>query len=210
MHWEWRGFGTPSSGFLERYEALPLARDWQGVQDTYFCLPSADVNLKLRDGAEDGLKLKRRLRRSGEFELWTERLEDILLFPATAEEVGALAREAGLWLPEAPQDPLDRDTVVALLSRARPRPDVVVVRKSRETHRLWEGEAGVLVELAEVRAPCAIHAVGIQNAADLEDADDTEIEAAEALVRRAFQALGLASEGLEAHSYVSIARTWIR
>jgi hypothetical protein len=208
MHWEWRGFGDLSDGFLEGFERLAFARDWQEVTDTYFLLPTSDLNLKCRDGAEDGLKLKRRLRRSGELELWTERLEDMRAFPLSDLELASLARGAGLRLPPLAERVLDRDAAVEALSRAQPRPGVVRVRKVRETHRLWEGARGVLVELAEITSPVRTRSLCVQSACDLEEQGPAEVRAAEELVRRALEALAVSREALRPSSYADAVRAW--
>src|SRR5690242_11666093 len=104
-HWEWRGFGTVSPPFLERFENLPapFGRLRQRVVDEYLCIPGVEVNLKFRQGTtwQDGLKFKRFQRRSGELEKWTESMEEIFPFPLSDRAWALLLAE--LKIPGAAQ-----------------------------------------------------------------------------------------------------------
>lgn len=210
MQWEWRVFGSIPAEFGQVFDELPLARTWQQVRDAYFLLPTIDLNLKLRSGAEDGLKLKRCLRRADELELWTDRLDDLWLMPMRREELDALAADIGLELAPRERDWLDRLDLLDLLSQANPRAPVVIVDKYRTTHRLWEDEGAVLVEVVEISRPQRIQSIAIQNAFDLADEPEETIEAARETVQRAIRALGCEHGRWQACSYVEALRAWER
>ena len=208
MQWEWRAFGRISDEFEQRFEALPMARSWQQVRDAYFLLPNSDWNLKLRNGAEDGLKLKRRLRIDGDLELWTDSLDDLWLMPMRAEELAALGNDIGLALPLHGHAWLDRIQLLDLLSQSTPKAPIVVVDKMRTTHRMWDGGGAVLVEVVEITRPERLQSIAVQNAIDLDDEDEATVQQARQTVARAIEELGLTSGNWKTCAYVDALTTW--
>jgi hypothetical protein len=89
---------------------------------------------------------------------------------------------------------------------------VVVVDKVRTTHRLWEDEGGVLVELVDISRPEKIQSIAIQNGIDLEDASEATIEEARQTVQRAIEVLGCGPGQGEEHwqtcAYVEALLSW--
>jgi hypothetical protein len=56
VHWEWRGFGSVSDAFFGRYGNLAYEFGPQKIEDIYIWVPGLEVNLKIREGEEGGLK----------------------------------------------------------------------------------------------------------------------------------------------------------
>lgn len=214
MHWEWRGFGEISHALRSRFEALPLAygagTPWLDVVDEYLWVPGCQINVKLRAGIEDGLKLKRLLESDpAGIELWNEDPDD--LFPFSRLDASAferLSEALHIRLPAGSSGPWDRASVLAYLERATPRPRVVVTRKRRQTRRLGQGGGAILVELAELGEPERVTSVGLENAVDLAGGADEQTAAAKAALLAAIESLELTREPLAVTSYLGALEFW--
>jgi hypothetical protein len=167
-HWEWRGFGDLSSELRAKVEALPLKfPSSQDLTDEYLWVPGSPINVKLR---LSDLKFKRLVESSRGLELWLEDPNENYKFPLEKPVVEKLAKELGIVTPPVDGAPLDRDALLRLLDRSRPRVELVPVQKSR-WQREWRDvsrrpagtEDAVIVEVAEIFAPERTFSVGIEH-----------------------------------------------
>jgi hypothetical protein len=162
-HWEWRAFGQAPHDLRERMLALiPVLPDpWQ-VEDVYLYAPGCMVNVKLRAGE---LKLKRWVGRDGDLECWLEDPAEVYPFPLAPAVVAETAAALSVTLPAWPEHLLDQEQLLALLRRAQPPVQEIVVRKTRylRTLALPGVDRDVLLELAEIAAPQAIHSIALEH-----------------------------------------------
>jgi hypothetical protein len=205
-HWEWRGFGEISAGFMDRFGRLVHEFGPQGVDDLYIWAPGLVTNLKIRTGEMGGLKFKRFVARDGRLECWSEDPDELFDFPLTEDAWQMLAAElagAGFDPGSYPAHAPDRDETVSLLKKAGCR--LVHVSKEREG-RWWPGPNGrVLVERTAVHKPQPILSISLES----EDTRDglTDDQAKEDL-RAALAALGLENESLSVMSYMDALARW--
>ena len=137
LHWEWRGFGTVSAAFGERFAQLDPYLEAQAFEDVYVWAPALSANIKIRIGADDSLKFKWLRARQRPFELWEERAQDLFSFPLQREAWELLAASLGeceIAIGTPPNGPLDRKIVTSALEKAGCR--LVLVRK-RRNGRIW-------------------------------------------------------------------------
>jgi hypothetical protein len=162
-HWEWRAFGQVPDDLQQRIVALPpaLPDPWL-VEDHYLYAPGCAANVKLRAGE---LKLKRFVSRDGDLERWLEDPAEVYPFPLALAVVVGLATALGITLPGRPEQPLDQAELLALLRRAAPPVQEIVVRKARHlrTLPLPGVDPDVLLELAEISVPQAIHSIALEH-----------------------------------------------
>jgi hypothetical protein len=194
-HWEWRAFGLIPRDLYQRFLALPkaLPDPWL-VEDRYLYAPGCAANVKLRAGE---LKLKRCVARDGDLERWLEDPAEVYPFPLAPAVVAGLATALGITLPGRPEQPLDQAELLALLRRAAPPVQEIVVRKTRHlrTVPLPGVDPDVLLELAEISAPQAIRSVALEH-------PQTDP------VRRAGALLGLDAALLTPMSYLHALARW--
>lgn len=214
-HWEWRGFGKVSDDFRTRFSSYPLkyaGPEWLDVKDEYLWVPGSGINVKLRTGIEEGLKFKRLERTDGDIELWLEDPEELYPYAKlNATVLKKLADALNITLPTIPQGPFDRGKTLDLLKRAHPMPQVVEIRKRRQT-RVWrDSRAQVLVEIAEVTSPQTVFSVGLENDGDLQaDATREQIAAAKDSIVAAKNFLKTDQESLRSMSYLQALEIWAR
>lgn len=194
-HWEWRGFARGRPRVLARIEALPAAFSTaQRLSDRYLWYPGCAVNVKLR---ENHCKLKRRLDVAPDgLEEWIEDEAENYAFPldpsAVREIVSALG---GACEGAGGAGAADETALLEILTGASSRARIVEVEKSRRGHR-WPDDHGVLVEVAEIRAPERVLSVSIEDS----EGDD---------VRAALAGLGLPGD-LWTMSYLDALDAWGR
>jgi hypothetical protein len=190
--------------------AYPNDEPWARVTDEYLWVPGIRVNVKLRKGIEDGLKIKRLEQRDSGLELWYEKSEDLYPFDKlNATTLGALARVLSVDLPPIEPGPYDREKTLALLAMAHPSPRVVKVEKLRQTRKLRRAEFVAKVEIAEITHPEVTSSVGIENDTDLgPQATDREIASARGSIVLAIDALSLRDEELKVMGYLEALEQW--
>ncbi len=194
-HWEWRAFGQPPHDLQEHILTLPpvLPDPWL-VEDRYLYVADCTVNVKLRAGE---LKLKRFVARDGYLERWLEDPAEVYPFPLAPAAVAETAAALAVTLPVKPERALDQAELLALLRRAAPSVQVIVVRKTRHlrTLPLPGVDPDVLLELAEISAPQAILTVALEH---------PQIDP----MRRAQALLGLDAASLTPMSYLHALPLW--
>jgi hypothetical protein len=162
-HWEWRAFGQVPDDLQQRILALPpaLPDPWL-VEDHYLYAPGSTANVKLRAGE---LKLKRFIARDGDLERWLEDPAEVYHFPLAPAVVAETAAALAVTLPAWPEQALDQAEMLALLRRANPPVQEIVVRKIRylRTLPLPGVDPDVLLELAEINAPQAILSIALEH-----------------------------------------------
>jgi hypothetical protein len=204
-HWEWRGFGSVSEEFRERFQELESMWDEDTLQrftDEYLWIPDVDVNLKFRLGTptQDGLKFKRFHERRGELEKWTESRAEIFPFPLDARPWRLLQEEMRARF-ETPATS-DREQAVRVLKSVDPRIRTITVVKERQS-RTWGDECNVKVELAQILSPQPMTSVGLEvwdPAGRLADRDAIE------LLEGAIEDLGVRDEKIEVMNYLDFIR----
>src|SRR6266545_2575968 len=167
-HWEWRAFGQAPHPFVELFDRLPLAYPegelWLNVTDDYLWVPDCRINVKLRRGIEDGLKLKRFEESKDGIELWREDSKELYPYAKMDEATFSnLADALRISLPPVPAAPWDRDKVIAFLELAEPRLRLIRTEKKRQTRRLGEKPQALLIEIAELTAPERIVSLGLED-----------------------------------------------
>lgn len=210
-HWEWRGFGAVSDAFLDRYTGLKVQYGPQEFEDLYIWSPNLQVNIKLREGAEGGLKIKRFVSRDGRLQRWTEDPDDLFAFPLAEPAWHALARElatANLALGAYPETPAGRDQLLEILAKAGCK--TILVSKRRDG-RYWQGPDGtLLVEWTTIHKPQPIHSIGLESPdIALETAGPAD-EQAKAAILAAISSLGLEREPLKVMNYMDAVSLWAR
>jgi hypothetical protein len=209
-HWEWRGFGSVSDAFFERYRDLAYAFGPQKIDDLYVWAPGLQVNLKIRQGAFEGLKIKRPSGKEGRFECWIERPEDFYDLPLTEFAWQALAVElagAGLVLGPYPNNPPGLEDLLFLLEGAGC--ESLLVSKERGG-RWWEGPNGrVLVEWTAIHQPQAILSLSLESQDTNPESSDFSDHKAKADLQAAILALGLDRESLALMNFLHALAIWI-
>lgn len=213
-HWEWRGFGNVSNEFRDNFASFPLAfpegPEWLDVTDEYLWVPDCNINVKLRTGHQEGLKLKRFEERHHTAELWFEDPKE--LYPYSSLDAAAfqsLGEALKIKLPPIQDGPFDRRATLEILGNTRPPVQIVKVQKSRQT-RLWgTGDSQVLVEIANITHPQGILSVSLENAKPIAGQNDRERlnQAREALLF-AMEALNIRKEDLKIMNYLEALSCW--
>lgn len=209
LHWEWRGFGSVSGAFAQRYSKLEPFLEPQSIEDTYLWIPGISVNAKFRNGLEGSLKLKRLKCKDRSLEQWFENPLELFNFPLDAKSWNALQTvlaEAGLEIPDDPLPAPNRYSVLRYLQKIGCR--TVKVSKRRES-KIWQGSSGnIKVEWASISAPQACLSIGLEtvesNLAAGSFSDDRQKEH----LYRAIKELGLGKEPLKVMNYMDVVNIW--
>jgi hypothetical protein len=208
-HWEWRGFGAVSSRFASRFCALAPQREVHYIEDLYLWIPGLDVNVKLRKGAEEGLKFKRKIGADGRLDLWSESPQDVFAFPlgkGAWELLSRTTRTADLNLPPYAATSAGREQVLTILEERGCK--LVPVQKWREG-RLWRGTTGpVIVEWTCILGPQLMTTIGIESQLDNQGIEGQASRQASEDIREAIQELGLADEPLIAMNFMTAVAVW--
>ena len=209
-HWEWRGFGEVSHAFFDRYGDLNYQFGPLKVDDLYIWTPDLKVNLKIREGAYGGLKVKRPLGQHGRFQRWSEHPDDLHALPLDKTAWHALATvlgNAGLVLGPYPTDPPGHDQLLFLLERAGCKS--LLVRKERGG-RWWQGPNGrVLVEWTAINKPQLIVSISLESEDTAAGDDGLTDEQAKADLQAALEALDLNRQALAPMNYMDAVAVWV-
>ncbi len=207
-HWEWRGFGTITSGFAKRFFLLPAFYEKQFIIDEYLWIPGMGVNVKFRKGAESGLKFKRLKKTDGDFEVWLEDEDELFEFPLNSEAWNALSdmlANVDISLPPHPTPTPDRETTSEILQDLGCK--IITVEKERETRKLEKSEGAILLEWATVKKPQHCTSVGLETWAENPEADLTD-ERALHLLEDTLSTLKIDEEPLRPMNYLDAIKTW--
>lgn len=209
-HWEWRGFGSVAEAFWERYGGLAYAFGPLKVDDLYLWAPGLRVNLKIRQGFYEGLKIKRPLGKDGRFECWVELPDDLHDLPLAEPAWQALAGElagAGLVLGSYPDEAPGQDELLFLLESAGC--ESLLVRKERGG-RWWPGPNGrVLVEWTAILKPQNILSISLESEDTTRTGGGLTGDQARADLQAAIQALDLDQEALQPMNYLEALAIWL-
>ncbi len=196
-HWEWRGFGQTDETFRAWFKTLPFLYPPADapLRDDYLWTPGCVHNVKLR---YDALKFKRFLERREAFERWLEDESEFLPFPLDASQLHELQDLLNIRLPEIPQQPVGRATLLTLIARAAPPVHVVTVIKRRRLARWTPAglDATVVLEWTRIEQPITIETVAIEH-------DDLGI------VQAAHARLTPHLAGLEPMNYLQAIGRWL-
>lgn len=209
LHWEWRGFGSISSRFAEVFSGLETIYPSNETTDRYLWFPGMQVNVKLRQGTENGLKFKYLEATEGDFEAWIENEKDFFPFP-----LGESGRETLLNfltksdLPE-PEHPLpksaDYKSMKGWLENIGCR--FITVQKTRESKVLHGNRGSVIVEWASISAPQPIVSIGLENQSDDENQNVEQLEGKK-IVEEIYDQLSLQDEPLKPMNYLEAIEIW--
>lgn len=207
-HWEWRGFGGVSSRFADRFTQLRSHIHPHEVEDVYIWVPGLEVNIKFREGTEEGLKFKYPIKTEHHFELWKEDEQDLFGFPLTRDawkQLSGVLERAGVKLPDYPSEAPTSDQLLTFLTDMGC--TYMRVHKQRES-RLWEtDDAKVLVEWTSISEPQYCISIGLETWSDDPDADVTGQQAL-AQLQSAANKLRLEKEPLRLLSYLDAVKLW--
>ena len=218
-HWEWRGFGTLTTDAEAAFRERPLAYsgEWDEPEDQYLWIPSSPINVKVRiGGSQEGLKLKRFVRREQDIELWSEKRAELYPFKTLdAATLTAIGTTLGLTFGAVPPPPLSAQQTLDLFRHATPTPSVVTVSKKRQTRRYSEH---VTIELAYLKkvdvngraatvAP-ALTSIAIENDVDLTSASDDDVTRAFGEIDAAVRASKLRESGYTEKNYLRAIAEW--
>jgi hypothetical protein len=207
-HWEWRGFGALRQKSVYAFEGLPLkfsqAPPWDETTDEYIWIPGCEINVKVRNGGlQQGLKLKRFVRREEDLELWCEIPGE--LFPFNRLDAPALAKLGkllGLALGKMPDPPLTPAQIFEVLRCASPTPSAVTVVKRRQTRmhsRTVQVELSyiknVSVDGAPVPLDAALCSTAVEGATDVTGLPPDHVRSAREEVNAGVRALKLRDAG---------------
>ena len=225
-HWEWRAFGTLSKGYRDRFSTLPLKYgppkpEWADDTDEYLWLPGCRINVKLRKGTQEGLKFKRLEKEEGGLQLWYENPEELYPYKKLDASVfQKLAVALDIVLPPVPPGPFDRESTLALLDKAKPRPIVVKVNKLRQSRILDVPGSKVIVEIAKISSVEVDHAetpslrdilsTGLENddKDKVGDASPVQMATDRAALVSAMDTLKVRNESLKVMSYLEALKVW--
>jgi hypothetical protein len=207
-HWEWRGFGAATAELALKFARMSPHFARHQVTDTYLFRPGIDLNVKLRKGAEGGLKIKRFFGADGDFECWQEASEDIYALPLESEacaRLESLFRSKGISLRMTPETAASADVFIDSLRRAGCIP--VSVSKTRESRLLETGQGDVIVDWAAVHRPQALISIGLENA---NPGGVVSVSSKDGLrqVKAAFDLLEIRSEPLRTLNYLDAVEVW--
>lgn len=190
--------------------ALP-DHEWQDMVDRYLWVPGYGMNAKMRSGLPTGdcLKFKRLKARWNQLQLWHEDPEDIHEFPLQWSDLGWLAKELHIVLPDKPRETVSYDDALEIFKDATPPVQVIEVHKHRLA-RIWrKGDLKVLIEIAELSHPEVIQSLCVESTLELTKwSGPDRMTAARDSVRRAVEELGLESESLKSMNYVDALTVW--
>ena len=210
MHWEWRGFGSVSEAFFERYGSLAYGYGPLKVEDIYLWTSGLKVNLKIREGEEGGLKFKRPFGRDGCFQRWVERPGDLYPLPLQRQGWEVLAAEladAGLVLGPYPEEAPDHDQLLFLLERTGCQSVLVVKDRGG---RWWQGPNGrVLVEWSLVQKPQILLSVSLESEDLSAEGNELTDGQARADLQAAIAEFDLDHESLVSMNYMDVLAMWL-
>jgi len=209
-HWEWRGFGAATAELALKFARMSPHYARHQVTDTYLFRAGLDLNVKLRKGAEGGLKIKRLFGTEGDFEYWQEAAEDIYSLPLESEacvRLESLFRSKGISLRLTPETAASADAFINSLRRAGCIP--VSVSKTRESRLLETGEGDVIVDWAALHRPQALISIGLENANPRGAVNVTPEDGLRQL-EAAFELLEIRSEPLRVLNYLQAVEVWAR
>lgn len=207
-HWEWRGFGSLTSTFACRFCNLSVALSPETVTDLYLWKEKLNINIKLRKGAEEGLKFKRFKGKKGDVEQWLEDPEEIFQFPLNNKAWDtlkkALQNEAD-FLPTNPDKPFTRSKTLRYLQQTGY--EILEVQKTRESRLLNVGNEKVKVEWCCISKPQSIMTVGLEHWAEPADEGlDEKVRITN--LKKAIEILGLHKQPLKVMNYLDILDFW--
>ena len=207
-HWEWRGFGSVSSRFAEYYYQLEVVYDRHKMEDCYLYVPGLEANIKLRSGAENGLKFKWLNKTENNFEVWTENEDELFNFPlnnAGRDTLLNILERTALDIPKFPNNQLNREAILHWLRKAGI--TFVEVSKERES-RKWVSDGGiVLVEWTKISKPQNIISIGLENYSSAENELMTKKKHKE-LLKNAIGELELTKEAMQPMNYMEAVKIW--
>lgn len=220
-HWEWRGFGTLTQHSREAFERRPLkfakGPAWDETKDEYIWIPGSEINVKLRTGGvEQGLKLKRFVRRENDLELWFENPAELFLFNhLDAATLTKLANILDLKFGKIPNPPLTAAQVLEIFRQGSPKPLVVTVHKRRQTrlhsHTVQIEQAfikAVTIDDASVALGRALSSVAVENVEDLTPSSPDQVNGARDEIDAAVTSLELRGAGFEEKNYLRAIAQW--
>jgi len=220
-HWEWRGFGTLTQDSRDAFERRPLkfveGPAWDETKDEYIWIPGAAINVKLRTGGvEEGLKLKRFVRREKDLELWFE--NPVELYPFNRLDAATLTKLAdilGLRFGKIPDPPLTAANILEVFRQGSPKPSVVTVYKRRQT-RLHSDTVQielafiktVTIDDANVALGTALTSIAVENVTDVTSLSPDQVNGARDEIDTAITSLELRVAGFEEKNYLRAIAEW--
>ena len=208
-HWEWRGFGSLTSTFACRFCNLSVALSPETVTDLYLWKEKLDINIKLRKGAEEGLKFKRFKDKKGNVEQWLEDSGEIFQFPLNNKAWDtlkkALQNEADFLPANNPTKPFTRSKILWYLQQAGY--EILEVQKNRSSRLLNVGNGKVKVEWCCISKPQVIMSVGLENWSEPAEEGRDEKERIINL-KEAIEILDLYKQPLKIMNYLDILDYW--
>jgi hypothetical protein len=208
LHWEWRGFGSLTSTFACRFCNLSVAFPPETVTDLYLWKEKLNINIKLRKGAEEGLKFKRFKGKKGNVEQWLEDPEEIFQFPLNNNAWDTLKKalqNEKAFLSTKPSKPFTRSKILSYLQKTGY--EILEVQKNRESRLLNVGNGTVKVEWCCISKPQSIMSVGLENWFEPGEEEQDEKEKITNL-KIAIEKLDLHKQPLKVMNYLDILDYW--
>jgi hypothetical protein len=213
IHWEWRGFGTVSYDFAQRfcYNLTDLLPKSELIDDTYIWIPNLEVNTKYRESElEKGLKFKRCINKFEDLEQWSENENEIFNFPLDKPGWNTLAKvlaDVNLELESYPYPKPNRAETITYLKKAGCK--TVSVPKMRAS-KLWKRSDNhiVKVEWASISTPQIITSIGLETWDENPEDEALPDEQAIDDILTAVKDLGLDKEPLKIMNYLDAVTIW--
>jgi len=205
-HWEWRGFGGVSSRFADKFNRMPEYNPTQTVEDLYIWVPDISTNIKIREGAEDGLKIKRYIERRKPVEKWEENPNEIFKFPLSQSgwtKLQTTLAESGIEIPAYPSDP-DREKTLDIVKQTGCK--TVRVCKKRDTRLFEQKNIPIQIEWTVITEPQSILSIGLENIND--DYNNTSDKQAIKAIQQALYTIDLVEEPLSTMNYMEAIAKW--
>lgn len=211
LHWEWRGFGGIDSKFAERYSKLNKVISEYSVVDCYLYAPGLETNIKIRKGAENGLKFKRPGKVMGNYEQWLEDENEIFDFP--------LSKKAQKLLMESfkstelnykgsfPRRISNEEHTISWLKDIGCR--VIEVQKKREIRKWISPEGSVLIEWTCLFKPQPIISVSLESGSFDNPESQIALEYLD-ILKSAYQDFGLNEKPLCTMNYLEAVAIWAK
>lgn len=208
-HWEWRGFGAVNSKFAEQFSGLKSTVSSNQVVDTYVYTPELKTNIKIRTGYQSGIKFKRPVKFVDDFELWTEREDDLFEFPLTKADHDRVRKILGSTeldrISSLPTSLKTADDALSWLSKAGFQ--LVKVKKEREIKVWHRAENSVMVEWACLSGPQSITSISLES--EPVKYSDKRSESSElGLLKSALSHLNLDKLPLKPMNYLEVLDKW--
>lgn len=213
-HWEWRGFGGVSTRFAGSFTKLKSIYLPHPVTDRYLWFPGIKVNVKIRQGSENGLKFKRCLKTEAEFEIWSEPEDEFFEFPLNENSWKMLVEvlknsELKKYADnnEPPPRPIGKEKLENwLLERGC---KIIDVEKKRES-RVWHSPEGfVLVEWSCISRPQSLVSIGLENYYP-DDGKEMMGDPDQTVLENCIESLDLYAEPLRIMNYMDVLKIWAR